>query len=623
MPIPGSRVTIKKGHGGIYYVYFVLESKRDKNKNPKTTEVLLGRKSDIDGYLIPNNTYFWLFSKSLHNNTALQADQEIVNKLVSSIKNAKKSSKRIKAVDILGDFSLSLPYNSIENSIERSNGDFIGTSDGAFIGASTGAPFDESACGSTGASLSGTIESPSLHNTGQNSFVATEEKYGHIFALTKISDSLGLTSILRKVFPDRWRKILTIAFYMACEGNVMSDILHWYDQSRVTLVNNMTDRICSKIFREIDFQERMHFFKEWIASRIETEYLIFDVTSISTHSDNLAEAEFGHNRDGEHLPQINFGMFYGHSSRLPVFYDNYQGSITDVSTLPYILGQASQLGIKNVSFILDRGFLSRSNLTYLYENNYDFIIPLSSYRTEAKKIIDSIQNKIHKSSNWIEQDEIYGMCVEDNLYNFPVNIFIYYNITKARDEEARLYAQIKDKENELAEYNTKKQIKKSSYSFFDIEIVDNSTKIIFNRNNDKIDELINRCGYFLYLSTKKINDPSVILATYKSRNEIEHNFKIFKQDLIFNRLRTHYDETTEGKLFIGFISLILRTAFIEKVKKTDKTKKLTLKDVFKKLKLIKVYGINSKVSIKLPPSRLQKDIYEALGLFIEDLSKTL
>jgi hypothetical protein len=579
MPIPGSRVVVKKAPSNICYVYYILRSYRNENGRPKSDEVLIGKKSNTEGFLIPNNNYYLLFNNSIKNNGDLIADSNYIDKIIAA-KIANKNIKRVNVSELLTDFSSS---DNVKSIIDINN-----------------------------------------LQLDSESFFAKQEQYGHIFALMKVSESIGLTPILQKVFPDRWNQIMTIAIFMATEGNIMSKILHWFEQSRVTLVTKMTDQICSDVFKNIEYQEKMLFFKEWIAARLESEYLIYDVTSISTHSKNISEVERGHNSDEESLAQINYGMFYGHSSRLPVYYDEYQGSIPDVSTLPFILNQTTNLGIKNVSLVLDRGFLSEHNLHYLHDHNYKFTIPLSKNLNINKSLIDNYAQTVKQPANWLEKHKLYGICVDSTIFNIPFKSFIYFDHVKAHEEESIIYDKISSKEAELLKLKSKNLIKKSFNDFFDIDIINNDTNFIFNRNNDKINEIINRCGFFIYISNFDLIDPSKLLSTYKKRYEIEQNFKIFKQDLIFKRLRTQYDKTTEGKLFIGFLALILRTAFFNKVIKCSSTKNMTISDILTKLKLIKVSNINNNnnISIKMPLSKFQKDIYDSIGVLISELAPT-
>ena len=68
------------------------------------------------------------------------------------------------------------------------------------------------------------------------------------------------------------------------------------------------------------------FFNDWMKRRKNTEYLAYDVTSISSYGKNMENLEWGYNRDKEKLPQINMGMYFGEESGLPLYYRVYPGS---------------------------------------------------------------------------------------------------------------------------------------------------------------------------------------------------------------------------------------------------------------------------------------------------------
>jgi hypothetical protein len=61
----------------------------------------------------------------------------------------------------------------------------------------------------------------------------------------------------------------------------------------------------------IDRREQEKFFSEWGKYRGEKEYLALDITPVSSYSELIDEVEWGYNRDGEKLPQVNLCMLLG------------------------------------------------------------------------------------------------------------------------------------------------------------------------------------------------------------------------------------------------------------------------------------------------------------------------
>ena len=145
----------------------------------------------------------------------------------------------------------------------------------------------------------------------------------------KVCKKLGVTTLLRKYFPENAKEMLTAAQYILSEGNVMY-YLDEYTQSHQTAgKGRMSNEQCSKTFASLRQEDMQLFFREWMKHKKQTEYVAYDVTSISSYSQNIREVEWGYNRDKERLPQINMGMYYGEESCLPLYYRVYPGSIWD------------------------------------------------------------------------------------------------------------------------------------------------------------------------------------------------------------------------------------------------------------------------------------------------------
>ena len=82
----------------------------------------------------------------------------------------------------------------------------------------------------------------------------------------------------------------------------------------------------------------------------------YDVTSISSYSQEMVSVERGYNRDGKDLAQFNLGMFCDEVSKTPLYYDRYSGSLTDRTNLSSVLANAKSVGINKVKMVLDGGF---------------------------------------------------------------------------------------------------------------------------------------------------------------------------------------------------------------------------------------------------------------------------
>jgi hypothetical protein len=59
----------------------------------------------------------------------------------------------------------------------------------------------------------------------------------------------------------------------------------------------------------------------------------------------MATIERGYNRDGDNLSQFNIGVFCDEETKIPLYYNRYNGSLTDRTNLCYVLDHASTVGM--------------------------------------------------------------------------------------------------------------------------------------------------------------------------------------------------------------------------------------------------------------------------------------
>lgn len=568
VPMPLNKISRKK-IGDSVYIYHVIRSFRGSNGKPRPEVKAIGKLDAKTGMLIPNNAYYTFYPDYIPTVVKKLTEPCFEDNIDNNIQKNIRSNTQNISNTVIEDIT-----NNINNYNENSN--------------------------------------------------SSQLEYGHVYALQTIADNIGLTSILQQCFPESWNEILTVAMYMVTDGNIISGITDWCEESKISLIEKLTDQMCSCLFTYLDFNQRMNFFNMWIKHITESDYIVYDVTSISTYSENNPDAEFGYNRDGEKLPQINFGMFYAKTSGLPVFYNEYLGNINDVSDLQYMLENTTHLGIKKVDFVLDKGFASDDNLKYMWENKFNFIIPLPSNWKDITHILENNINDVHKYSNWIHKYEIYGIKINYKLGKIPLYAHIFfdtekYNIAKKAFNEKVLFL-----EKKLKNFQLNKKIPKHFFDYFDIEVKSPTNhQFKYAINNEKLSQRSKYAGYFIYLTTNPLYSPEELIKTYKTRDFIEKCFMNFKDDIYFKRIRTHNKRTTAGKLFVGFISLILRTELLHRIKKCEKTSNLTLKEVLRKLKRIMITSINGHLIKHMPISKQQREIFDSVGIMLEDFFSSI
>jgi hypothetical protein len=221
------------------------------------------------------------------------------------------------------------------------------------------------------------------------------KEYGAFYFYQKIAERIGLLKTLQESFPGKWQELFDLACYLTSSGDPMMYCQDWIEKTDCFPVELNSQRI-SALLQGLSHEEQEQFFSAWGKYRREREYLALDITSISSYSHQIETVEWGYNRDGEKLPQINLCMLLGEESRLPVYQHIYSGSIKEVSTLEVSLKMAFSIGQKRLTLVMDKGFYSAHNLKTVLETKFSgkFLMAVPFTVKKTKDIIQEVKERI-------------------------------------------------------------------------------------------------------------------------------------------------------------------------------------------------------------------------------------
>ena len=445
--------------------------------------------------------------------------------------------------------------------------------------------------------------------------------FGNYYLLNSIAEETGLSRVLSNVFGAAGNQILLLGIYMALTGDATYRCEGWCRETLIGSDKVLTSTHVTRIFKQIDEGQRMNFFKAWVNVRQQKEYIAYDVTSISSYARGSSIVEYGYNRDNESLPQVNYGMYYGEESKMPIFYNVYKGSIVDKSELPYMMQYNDMLGIKDVCFVLDRGFFTETNIKSL-AHEHRYIIGISNSLKISKEIIKKHGKKVISSEHDIAGTvDVTGISINDDRYGFRSKIMLYHSYAKHTGEQSILKNKLHKWEKELSEG---KSIK-AAEEYFTVTRSgsEKSETITVTRNHKVIDEQLHNMGFFLMMTTDLKKTPAEVLEIYRMKDVIETCFDDFKNGIDMKRLRVHSEDAMDGKMFVAFIALILRSYIYNKLKDYLALKSLSLAQIFDELRMIKVVNVNDGMLLHNPITKKQREILSHFDKEDHDISKVL
>lgn len=195
---------------------------------------------------------------------------------------------------------------------------------------------------------------------------------GASWLLDRIVASTPLSKALSQTF-DRYhgsQKLLALAYFKTIEPDKAMYLYEDFASStRLQFHRPLSISSITKFLQHIDEDRIDSFLKKLNEYCIEEEeksqknvYYALDSTSISTCSDDLDYAEWGHNKDGDQLKQINVVMLVNQHTGCPLYYRYYAGATPDVSTVNHLLKEYARMGINRRAIIVaDKGYGSVKN----------------------------------------------------------------------------------------------------------------------------------------------------------------------------------------------------------------------------------------------------------------------
>jgi len=451
--------------------------------------------------------------------------------------------------------------------------------------------------------------------------------YGATYLLDKIGEKIGLTKDLQQCFPDNYKQILSVAYYLILEdNNPMFRFEKWHTIHKHPYNNNITSQRSSDLFASVTEEAKESFFKLQGKRRIDEEYWAYDTTTISSYSEQLRQVQYGKNKENDRLPQLNLAMVFGEKSNLPFYYRQLPGNMPDSKTVNNLLADLDVLGLGKVKLVMDRGFYSESNINSLYKDHVKFLLAVKTSLKFTRNELDKIHGSFRSFDNFSEKYELYTRTVQsewkytqDRPYKKDkitgkkrIYIHYYYNIDKAAEDEKIFDRRLIGLRRELESGKRVQENEKLYNKYFTVKTTPKrGTKATVKQ--DAVDEAKRYYGYFTLISNETM-DAITALEIYRNKDVVEKAFGNLKERLNMRRTLVSSEKSLSGKLFVEFIALIYLSYIKKQMQVNDMFQNYTMQTLLDKLDVIECFEHPGKTLRVGEILEKQKKIYCDMGV---------
>ena len=458
-------------------------------------------------------------------------------------------------------------------------------------------------------------------------------RIGTYLVLRRIIAEYHLDEMIGNIIGKNSGLFLDLAVYSIIAENNAGQYYPDYAFNHPLFTDRMkiySDSKVSAFINSITGDQSRAFLDEWNEKQDHSQkiYISYDSANKNCQAGDIDFVEYGHPKEDTGAPVINYSVAYDRNNAKPLYYEDYPGSIVDVSQLQYMLEKAGGYGYKNVGFILDRGYFSKENIHYMDKYGYEFVIMMKGMKELVKSLVLEVKGTFEEDRRYSIRDyKVSGITVKKQLYPSDEKeryFHIFYNDRKRSSEHEAIEAKIDRMAECLHKHEgTKYEIKGSGFAkYFDLIYYNKGKKdekFMYGRELcDVINEEIRLCGYFVIITSEKMTAAQA-LELYKSRDASEKLFRGDKSYLGNKSFRVHTSESVHAKIFIEFVALIIRSRFYtclkEQMQKNGKKNYMTVPAAIRELEKIELIRQSDReYRMDYAVTATQKEILKAFNM---------
>ncbi len=407
--------------------------------------------------------------------------------------------------------------------------------------------------------------------------------YGAFWLLEQIVRNSGVYDDLMQVFDGNQiivHEVLSLAIFPYISGKNYSRFAKWQNTNKTLVDYPLTSSYITKLSQNIRDEHRMKLIGLRLKRLPQGSFVDCDSTSRSAWGKCLADIQWGNNKDNPKLQNTVEAVVYSLTTHQPIYYRSFPGNTSDISTVRTILADLKALGIEEVIFITDRGYISEDNISAFVAAGIPFLM---CAKVGSKPIVSQIM-AVQYTEDGIPDDMLFDR--DARLYYKQVDVPYYtgklsdgsevkitnlkVNLYLNPRKRAQLLAELKLKVDEekanldktLADGFIPDDIKRFNalYEYYYLKPTkDKDGKVIavtLEQNTPKIQKEKAQLGFFSSLMHKLELSPLEALDRYKSRDEHEKNFDQLKNQMNFSLQKNSSEDGKNGRSFIGFVGLI-------------------------------------------------------------------
>jgi hypothetical protein len=330
-------------------------------------------------------------------------------------------------------------------------------------------------------------------------------------------------------------------------------------------------------------------------------FILFDGHRIISSSKDLDKTEEGYDSTSSYSVLINLIYMFSldEMGSYPKYYKQYIGSAADVSAFQDIINE-SNIKDADATIIADKSFGDTDDFDLIENSNLNYIISLQRDNLETKGTIPASISEYKDAFIYHDRNIHYFTSTTEDY-----NIHLYLD-GSLHSAELKDVIRRTEKKNNSIEIKRDREIKKREQDkFFTGEELEKRLDAKSRLNDEELSTLVPikiadiikdrvSTGTITIKTNRKELNARQIYSIYKQRQAIEQFFKTYDNTLGYDSSYMRSDYSFEAWLFINHLCMMMSMDAMREISNIDVSKNISLDDLIKTLRKIKVIKIDDK-----------------------------
>lgn len=375
-----------------------------------------------------------------------------------------------------------------------------------------------------------------------------------------LTNDMGLRDALRETFPDSWRLIMSMVYYILDSNQNLSRIRRWSLENETPYGKAINLNDIDFVLRNISENDLFKFYGIWRERFVSDEFYIEHISSKSDLQYRSDRLEEGFDEGNPEKMMTNVSIIFSEKTSMPLaisVWDRHPRSITELDERK---NDKLWLDIEEPLQVLDTDFCNNDNIKMLLQRMKPFVLKLTHNFYLTSELVGNVGDKILNLDNKISVDneDLFSMTFLRFIEGHKCFVHVFFSPKDAESEFSSFLGMIEKCQKELEH---KIFVPNHAVFYNDYFIVeDDGEHRYVEKNGDAIMEYSRLCGFTVIISNK-VRYSSDAYSKYVELSKLHVFFENLMNEEDRNNLKMYNSVNFNGRIFVQYLATAVYREF--------------------------------------------------------------